>query len=215
MPPPVPSHRPDLFTPDTIRSFLQHVCSPFLHPTNAPRYFPSVHSLITAMSSYPKSFDLPQASDASRSPQALNAQNTAGSIRDPSKTVMNALENPFLPGSDDWEFISYESKAGTETVRSQTTATNVDAATVSNTTGLAQSGLSKPNVDALNALGSGLASYGHKASYANVDERRAPPTWQLHATTEKTNIHTAQSAAPTPLSMSLEWDSGLRIISIR
>ncbi|KAL6902592.1 hypothetical protein GGI43DRAFT_344725 [Trichoderma evansii] len=122
------------------------------------------------MSSYPKSFDLPQASNASRSEQTLATQNTAGSIRDPSKTVMNALENPFLPGSDDWEFISYESKAGTETVGSQTTATNGDAAGVNTTTGLAQSGLSKPNIEAHDALGSGLASYGHKASYANVDD---------------------------------------------
>lgn len=119
---------------------------------------------------YPRSVVLPQESNGPRSPQALT-QNMAGRVRDPSKTVMNALEDPLLPGSD-WEFIPYEGKAGTETIGSQTTATNVDAAGVNNTTSL---GLSKPNVEALNALCSDSASHSHKASrfataYANADE---------------------------------------------
>ncbi|PTB43042.1 uncharacterized protein TrAFT101_001601 [Trichoderma asperellum] len=122
---------------------------------------------------YPRSVVLPQESNGPRSPQTPT-QNTAGRIRDPSKTVMNALEDPLLPGSD-WEFIPYEGKAGTETIGSQTTATNVDAAGINNTTGHAQSGLSKPNIEALNALGGDSASHSHKASrfataYANVDK---------------------------------------------
>lgn len=126
------------------------------------------------MSAYPKSVDLPQASNASGSPQALNTQNMAGPIRDPSRTVMNALENPFLPESD-WEFIPYEGKAGTATVDSQTSAPSVDAAAFNNNTGHAQNSLSKPNVEALDALGSGPASHGHKTrgfstAHANVDE---------------------------------------------
>lgn len=125
------------------------------------------------MASYPQSFDLSQATNASRSPQAPNTQKTAGPIRDPSKTVLNALHDPFLPGSG-WECIPCESKAGPETVGSQTTGSIVDASAFNNTAGHAQSGLSKTNVDAFNALDSGLVSNAHKASgfpttYVNVD----------------------------------------------
>lgn len=65
--------------------------------------------------------------DTSQNLQTLNTQNMATPIRDPSRTVMDALVNPFLPGSD-WKFISYEGKAGTETIDSQTTALQASAA---------------------------------------------------------------------------------------
>ncbi|KAM0511372.1 hypothetical protein ACHAPE_009960 [Trichoderma viride] len=125
------------------------------------------------MASYPQSFDLSQATNASRSPQAPNTQKTAEPIRGPSKTLMSALHDPFLLGSG-WECISCESKAGPETVGSQTTGSVVDAAAFNNTAGHAQSGLSKTNVDAFNAMDGGLVSNAHKASgfppsYVNGD----------------------------------------------
>ncbi|KAL7924021.1 hypothetical protein ACQKWADRAFT_35143 [Trichoderma austrokoningii] len=103
------------------------------------------------MTSYPKSFDLPQASSPSRSPQARNTQNMAGSVRDPSKTVMNALENPFLPGSD-WVYIPHEGKAGPE------------APAFDNGAGHAPGGLFETNVEAINALDGGSVLNTHKAS---------------------------------------------------
>ncbi|EHK48092.1 hypothetical protein TRIATDRAFT_298300 [Trichoderma atroviride IMI 206040] len=106
------------------------------------------------MASYPQSFDLSQASTP-RSPQPP--------VRDPSKTVMSAVGNPYLPGSD-WECIPPQSKAGPETIGSQTTASIVDAAAFNNTAGHAQSGLIQTNVEALNALDSDPVSSAHKAS---------------------------------------------------
>lgn len=76
---------------------------------------------------------------------------------------MNALGNPYLPGSD-WECVPRQSEAGPETIGSQTTASIVDAAAFNNTAGHAQSGLIKTNVEALNALDSDSASNAHKAS---------------------------------------------------
>lgn len=98
----------------------------------------------------------------------------AGSVRDPSNTVMNVLENPLLPGSD-WVYIPYEGKAGPETISSQTTARTVDTAAFNNTTGNAPNGLFKTNVEAFDALGSDLVSNAHKTSgfttsYVNEDE---------------------------------------------
>lgn len=114
------------------------------------------------MASYPQSFDLSQAS-TSRNPQPVNTQKTARSVRDPSKTVMSAVGNPYLPGSD-WECIPRQSQAGPETIGSQTTGSVVDAAAFNNTAGHAQSGLFKTNVEALNALDSDSVSNAHRSS---------------------------------------------------
>ncbi|KAL7902186.1 hypothetical protein HDV63DRAFT_399292 [Trichoderma sp. SZMC 28014] len=125
------------------------------------------------MASYPQSFDLPQASNAPRNPQTPSTQKMTGSIRDPSKTVLSALGDPFLPGSG-WECIPCESKSGPETIGSQTTGSLVGAAAFNNTAGHAQSGLSKTNIDAFNALDGDLVTNAHKtsgspASYVNAD----------------------------------------------
>ncbi|KAK1244964.1 hypothetical protein MKX08_004593 [Trichoderma sp. CBMAI-0020] len=148
---------------DITRSFpaARALVVPSTH-ANAFQYFPNAHrALITAVASYLQSFDLPQAS-TSRSPQPPTTQKMAAPIRGPSKTVMSALENPYLPGSD-WECIPRQSKAGPETIGSQTTVSNADAAAFNNTVGQAEGGLIETNVEALKALGSDSASNAHKA----------------------------------------------------
>ncbi|KAL7798579.1 hypothetical protein V8C37DRAFT_209655 [Trichoderma ceciliae] len=131
-------------------------------------------------SSYPKTFDLPPVAGRG--------------IRAPSVTVTKALQNPLLSSimqdqhDSDWELIPTSNGPSTETASSKTTTnTNnivppvVDTAVANNANNAdsrTQSGLSKPNIQALHALGSGLASQGHKTTYAtaisdicaNVDE---------------------------------------------
>lgn len=149
------------------------------------------------MASYPQSFDLPQASNASRSPQTPNTQKMVGSIRDPSKTVLSALGDPYLPGSG-WECIPSESKAGSDTIGSQTTGSIVDAAAFNNTAAHAQSGLSKTNVDAFNALDSDSVSNAHKTSgfptsYVNADVTSTADTAALNQQAENNDARDPDS----------------------
>ncbi|KAM0260408.1 hypothetical protein ACHAQJ_002810 [Trichoderma viride] len=111
--------------------------------------------------SYPKTFDLPEA------PAAVSRRG----IRGPSAPVTRALLNPLLLGNRE----SGSQTTATNTNTNITGSLVVDAAAADNADSRIQSGLSKPNVQALDALDNGPASQGHKTSglptsCVNMDE---------------------------------------------